>query len=125
MTAGFDADDVDTDDGPATLTYAILVGPVEGSVVNNNDGTFTFDPDSDFEDLNSGETRDATFTYKATDSHAADSNTADDETLERSMLEPLQNHAARVLTPAPAPLAATCPVRKAMFRFPSFDRPQL
>ncbi|MBR9909145.1 MAG: tandem-95 repeat protein, partial [Gammaproteobacteria bacterium] len=56
--------DADTTD---THTFDITSAPAEGSVVNNNDGTFTFDPGSDFQDLADGETRDVTFTYTATD----------------------------------------------------------
>src|SRR4029453_13993382 len=63
----------DSDDDGATLTYAIPSAPSEGSVVNNDDGTFTFDPGSDFQDLAEGETREVTFSYTATDSHGATS----------------------------------------------------
>jgi VCBS repeat-containing protein len=77
VTAAFSADDVDSDDDGASLTYAIVddLGAGEGSVVNNNDGTFTFDPGTDFQDLAENETREVTFTYKATDLHGADSGT--------------------------------------------------
>jgi VCBS repeat-containing protein len=70
-------DDIDTDDAPTTLVYTILTQPAEGSVTSNDDGTFTFDPDGDFQDLAEGQTRDVSFTYKATDQHAADSNVAE------------------------------------------------
>ncbi|MCP4304379.1 MAG: hypothetical protein GY788_05775, partial [bacterium] len=76
VTGSFDGDDADADDDPTTLIYAITSQPSEGSASNNNDGTFDFDPGTDFQDLNNGETRDVTFTYTATDSHAAVSNTA-------------------------------------------------
>ncbi|QDT28618.1 hypothetical protein Enr10x_39620 [Gimesia panareensis] len=75
VDGSFDGDDVDSDDTPASLTYAITSTPSEGGVVNNNDGSFTFDPGSDFQDLAAGETRQVTFTYTATDSHSAVSNT--------------------------------------------------
>ena len=76
VNGNFDADDIDSDDDPASLVYAITSSPTEGSVVNNNDGSFTFDPGTDFQDLAAGETRDVTFGYTATDSHNAVSNTA-------------------------------------------------
>ena len=71
----FSGDDVDSDDSGATLTYNVTSSPSEGSVVNNHDGTFGFDPGSDFQDLAEGETRQVNFTYAATDSHGALSNT--------------------------------------------------
>ncbi len=71
----FSGDDVDSDDDGASLTYSITSSPSEGSVVNNHDGTFSFDPGSDFQDLTEGETRQVSFTYTATDSHSAVSNT--------------------------------------------------
>lgn len=76
VSGSFDADDIDSDDDPGSLTYVITSSPSEGSVVNNNNGTFTFDRGTDFQDLAVGETRDVTFTYTATDSHTAVSNTA-------------------------------------------------
>ena len=45
-------------------------------MVNNNDGTFTFDPGADFQDLALGETRDVTFTYTATDDSGAGNDTS-------------------------------------------------
>ena len=38
----------------------------EGSLTFNNDGTYSFDPGSDFDDLAVAATRDVTFTYTAT-----------------------------------------------------------
>src|SRR5581483_1236719 len=70
VTADFDGYDGDTGD---TLSYSVVAGPSKGEVTNNNDGTFTFDPDGDFDDLSTGQKETVTFTYKATDSHAADS----------------------------------------------------
>ena len=75
VDGNFDGDDVDSDDSPSSLTYAITGTPSEGSVINNNDGSFTFDPETDFQDLAAGETRQVTFTYTATDQHSAVSNT--------------------------------------------------
>ena len=71
VSGSFVGDDVDTDDDGSTLTYTVTSAPSEGAVVNNNDGTFSFDPGSDFQDLNLGDTRDVTFEYTATDSHGA------------------------------------------------------
>ncbi len=76
VTLAFDADDTDADDDPTTLTYTILSTPANGILINNGDGTFSFDPDGDFEALTLGQTQDVVFTYKATDSHGADSNTS-------------------------------------------------
>jgi hypothetical protein len=47
----FAAEDVDSDDDQSTLTYEILSQPTGGTVTNNNDGTFSFDPGQDFDDL--------------------------------------------------------------------------
>ncbi len=78
VTMGFDAADVDSDDDPTSLTYDItsVLGAGQGSVTNNGDGTFTFYPGTDFQDLAKGETRVVSFTYIATDLHAAESNVA-------------------------------------------------
>ena len=71
VTGNFGATDADTTD---THTFNILTQPTEGSVTNNDDGTFSFNPGSDFQDLAAGETRQVTFTYEAVD----DSGTAND-----------------------------------------------
>lgn len=71
VTIAFSADDVDSDDDAGTLTYAITSAPAEGSVVNNGDGTFSFDPGADFQDLAAGETRQIIFGYEAADAHGA------------------------------------------------------
>ena len=71
VTGNFGATDADTTD---THTFNILTQPDEGSVTNNGDGTFSFNPGSDFQDLAAGETRQVTFTYEAVD----DSGTAND-----------------------------------------------
>ncbi|MET3595343.1 VCBS repeat-containing protein, partial [Mesorhizobium shonense] len=75
VTSAFAGDDPDADDDPSTLHYTITSQPTEGSVVNNNDGTFSFNPGSGFQDLAAGATRQVAFTYTATDSHGAVSNT--------------------------------------------------
>ncbi|MGH1373413.1 MAG: DUF4347 domain-containing protein [Cellvibrionaceae bacterium] len=63
-------------DGADTHTFVIVDAPVEGSVVNNNDGSFSFDPAGDFQDLAEGETRDVTFTYRAIDSSSTANDTS-------------------------------------------------
>ncbi|MEZ6034468.1 MAG: Ig-like domain-containing protein [Planctomycetaceae bacterium] len=68
------ASDVDSDDDAATLTYALVDGPIEGTATVNPNGSFQFDPGADFQDLAAGETRDVSFTFTASDSHAAVSN---------------------------------------------------
>ena len=76
VSQAFAGDDVDSDDDQSTLTYTLTSGVAEGVVTNNNDGTFSFDPNGDFEDLALNDTRDVGFTYEATDSHGAVSNEA-------------------------------------------------
>jgi len=73
VDGSFVVSDADTTD---THTFNITSSPSEGSVVNNNDGTFTFDPGTDFQDLTQGQTRDVTFTYTSTDENGAGSTTA-------------------------------------------------
>jgi len=72
MLAG---DDVDSDDDNASLTYAIVAGPAEGSAMINGN-MLDFDPETDFQDLAEGEMREVTVTYQATDAHGAVSGTA-------------------------------------------------
>ncbi len=72
----FGARDIDTDDGPESLTYIVTRPPSGGSVAIHGDGTFTFDPGTDFEDLATGETRAVTFGYRAADRHGAESGDA-------------------------------------------------
>ena len=76
VTASFIASDVDNDDDLDSLTYSIVqnLASGEGTVANNGDGTFTFVPGSDFQELAQDQTIDVTFTYKATDQHGEDSN---------------------------------------------------
>ena len=65
----FDADDVDDDDTPSSLTYEITAGPAEGTANTDGSQDFSFDPGADFQDLPADVTRDVLFTYTATDSH--------------------------------------------------------
>ncbi|MGB1271750.1 MAG: Ig-like domain-containing protein, partial [Endozoicomonas sp.] len=67
------------EDRSDTLSFAILTQPGEGTVSNNNDGTFSFDPGSAFQDLAEGESREVSFTYVAMD----DSGTANDTSEEQ------------------------------------------
>lgn len=53
------------------LTYTVLAQPATGSVIDNGDGTFRFDPAGQFEDLAEGDTRHVTFTYRVTDETGA------------------------------------------------------
>ena len=55
----------DSDSG--TMTYSLVSGPAEGTVSVHADGSYSFDPGSDFEDLGVGEFRDVCFIYHATD----------------------------------------------------------
>jgi len=78
VTGTFLGDDVDTDDTQATLIYS-LIGQLpanSGTLDNNNNGTFTFRPGPDFQDLAANATRVVTFRYSAKDSHDAFSPTA-------------------------------------------------
>ena len=74
----FRATDRDVD---AIQSFTIISTPAEGSVTNNNDGTFTFDPGTDFQDLAAGETRDVTFQYTATDNSGAANATSEPATV--------------------------------------------
>src|SRR5205814_1735628 len=47
--------------------------PAEGAASSNGDGTFTFSPGAAFQDLAEGQTRQVSFTFKATDRHGIDS----------------------------------------------------
>ena len=75
VPGSFAGDDADSDDSQTTLQYT-LTQPSGGSVNDNNNGTFTFDPSGDFQDLAEGNTRQVTFTYQAMDQHSATSNIA-------------------------------------------------
>jgi VCBS repeat-containing protein len=67
------ADDVDSDADPASLTYQILNVPAEGTVTLTGN-VFAFSPSASFGDLGAGETRQVSFTFRATDQHGATSN---------------------------------------------------
>ena len=78
ITAAFQGDDADSDNDPSNLIYNIVNGVPAGlgTVVNNGDGSFTFDPGTNFQGLALGETRVVTFTYRARDAHSATSSIA-------------------------------------------------
>ncbi|MFT5524301.1 MAG: VCBS repeat-containing protein [Pirellulaceae bacterium] len=75
ITSIFPADDIDAEDDQTTLTYNVTAAPALGNLVNNGNGTFTFDPNGDFDGLGSRESATVTFTYAATDMRSAVSNT--------------------------------------------------
>ena len=57
-----------TDDDPSdSHVFTLVSGTSEGTAVVNPDGSYSFDPGTDFQDLATGETRDVTFVYRATD----------------------------------------------------------
>ena len=70
ITEAFIARDIDIGD---SLSYEIISAPVDalghqyGEVINNGDGTFTFNPLDNFQFLEEGETRTVTFQYVARD----------------------------------------------------------
>ncbi|MFN8709852.1 MAG: beta strand repeat-containing protein, partial [Planctomyces sp.] len=64
-----DFTDVDTTD---THTFTIDSSGTLGSVTNNNDGTFTYDPNGAFESLADGETTTDSFTYTVNDGHGGE-----------------------------------------------------
>ena len=72
ITHAFDTTDPDSD----AITHLIVAAPADdkGTVVINEDGTFTFDPGHHFDGLAAGAQETVTFTYKASDG------TADSET---------------------------------------------
>ncbi|MBY8089826.1 tandem-95 repeat protein, partial [Vibrio fluvialis] len=59
------ADDVDG----TVVSYSLGDTVSEGSLTFNADGSYTFTPGSDFDDLPAGDSRDVTFTYTATDNN--------------------------------------------------------
>ena len=63
------ANDSDVDDALLPTSVAIVTGPANGAVSSNSDGTFTYDPDPDFNGTDS-------FTYTVDDATGATSNPA-------------------------------------------------
>jgi VCBS repeat-containing protein len=66
----------DTDPGPESLAVSSLdtAGTI-GQVVDRGDGTFTYDPNGQFETLAPGQSANDTFSYTMTDGNAADTAT--------------------------------------------------
>ncbi|MCZ8500856.1 Ig-like domain-containing protein [Vibrio lentus] len=56
-----------TDVDGTVESYQLVDDVTEGSLTFNDDGSYTFTPGSDFDDLPVGQDRDVTFTYTATD----------------------------------------------------------
>ncbi|MBU2098100.1 MAG: tandem-95 repeat protein, partial [Gammaproteobacteria bacterium] len=76
VTGSFLGDDVDSDDDINSLIYSIIGGPDTGTLSNNGDGTFSYDPGKNFQSLSEGQTADFELTYTATDKHGAVSDPA-------------------------------------------------
>jgi VCBS repeat-containing protein len=76
VIGAFQGDDADAEDNSATLIYSIIpqTGPSEGSLANNGNGTFTFNPGTSFQNLRPGQTRDVTVQYQAADRRGSISN---------------------------------------------------
>ncbi|WP_281932062.1 VCBS domain-containing protein, partial [Roseibium album] len=63
-----------TDPDPFDVhTFSVDVTATLGSVTNNNDGTFAYDPGVNFDHLASGETATDTFTYTVDDGNGGTS----------------------------------------------------
>ena len=79
VDGAFVGSDLDTTD---VLDFQILGAPTDasgnqyGSVANNGDGTFTFDPGDNFQFLEAGETRDVSFQYVAVDDSGTPTDTS-------------------------------------------------
>lgn len=71
VTAAFNGDDIDNDDDGSTLTYNIVGAPSIGTITNNGNSTFTFNPGANFQSLALGETATMALSYTATDTHGA------------------------------------------------------
>ena len=50
-----------------TATLVPATGPAQGNLTLSSNGSFNFNPDGDFEDLGTGDSRQVTFQYRATD----------------------------------------------------------
>lgn len=59
-----------------SFTYVLASQPSKGVVTNNNNGTFTFDPNSEFDDLGTGQSEEVSFTFYITEPSPITSNTA-------------------------------------------------
>ncbi|MGH8352592.1 MAG: retention module-containing protein, partial [Pseudomonas sp.] len=61
----------DIDGSIAANGYALVGGVSQGSLTFNADGTYSFDPGSDFDDLAEGAFREVSFSYSASDNDGA------------------------------------------------------
>ena len=61
------ATDVDGDE----VTYSLVSGPESGSVTVNADGSYSFDPGTDFDDLAEGEERAVSFEFEVSDGNGS------------------------------------------------------
>jgi len=62
------ADAVSDADINDTLTFALISGTQDGTLTVQSDGSYTFDPGSDFQELDTGESSLQTFKFSVTDS---------------------------------------------------------
>nr|WP_321461885.1 Ig-like domain-containing protein [uncultured Cohaesibacter sp.] len=67
LSSNVNATDLDGD----TISYSLDAQPSEGSVTFNADGSYSFDPGTDFDDLAVGESRTVTFNYTANDGNGS------------------------------------------------------
>lgn len=114
VSGNFSATDIDATD---ILHYQILDLPTDaaghqyGSVVNNDDGTFTFLTGDNFQFLDAGETRDVVFHYVAIDDSLTGNDTSDTQTV-----------TVTVTGENDAPLIQTTPPTEDTFLFVSQDQ---
>ncbi len=92
ITQSFTGFDPDTND---TRTFEITNPPTAGRVTNNNDGTFTFYPDSSFQSLGAADRRRIEFDYRALDNSGTSIATSDIATIGVTVLG--KNDAAQIL----------------------------
>jgi len=62
-----------TDVDGTVAGYALVSDVAKGDLTFNSDGTWSFDPDGAFDDLDTGESEQVTFTWRATDNDGAQS----------------------------------------------------
>ena len=65
--SGVDGQLVATDIEGDNLSFSVDEQPTEGSVTINADGSFSFSPENDFQDLSDGESRETSFSYEVND----------------------------------------------------------
>tara|TARA_R110002096_G_scaffold280294_1_gene474426 strand:- start:807 stop:6806 length:6000 start_codon:yes stop_codon:yes gene_type:complete len=63
------ASDIDGDD----LSFSVHEQPTDGTVTINADGSFSFSPEYDFQDLGAGESRETSFSYQVSDNNGGTS----------------------------------------------------